>query len=189
MFDRQPLSSFRRTETSGTLRRRRCKLSCVNSTPRRRRSDAGRSWKWSTARGSPTCRTPELSNFKVSGTIVQFFRDHSKQVKWRHANYDVISEIIWNWQLRQLVRQSLFTISPTRGVVRAKRTHKLVHLGWLLEFYDSTRDKDDTTVGVGHSRRYCNTGYDQSQGRRPSTLKCIGPISQRRYRAQPSVRN
>ena len=36
---------------------------------------------------------------------------------------------------------------------------------------------DDTTVGVGHSRRYCNTGYDQSQGRRPSTLKCIGPIS------------
>ena len=33
------------------------------------------------------------------------------------------------------------------------------------------------TVGVGHSRRYCNTGYDQSQGRRPSTLKCIGSIS------------
>ena len=32
------------------------------------------------------------------------------------------------------------------------------------------------TVGVGHSRRYCNTGYDQSQGRRPSTLKCIGSI-------------
>ena len=49
--------------------------------------------------------------------------------------------------------------------------------GWLLGFYDSTRDKDDTTVGVGHSRRYCNTGYDQSQGRRPSTLKCIGSIS------------
>ena len=48
---------------------------------------------------------------------------------------------------------------------------------WLLGFYDSTRDKDDTTVGVGHSRIYCNTGYDQSQGRRPSTLKCIGPIS------------
>ena len=48
---------------------------------------------------------------------------------------------------------------------------------WLLGFYDSTRDKDDTTVGVGHSRRYCNTGYDQSQGRRPSTLKSIGPIS------------
>ena len=46
-------------------------------------------------------------------------------------------------------------------------------VGWLLGFYDSTRDKDDTTVGVGHSRRYCNTGYDQSQGRRPSTLKCI----------------
>ena len=23
--------------------------------------------------------------------------------------------------------------------------------GWLLGFYDSTRDKDDTTVGVGHS--------------------------------------
>ena len=50
-------------------------------------------------------------------------------------------------------------------------------VGWLLGFYDSTRDKDDRTVGVGHSRRYCNTGYDQSQGRRPSTLKCIGPIS------------
>ena len=32
------------------------------------------------------------------------------------------------------------------------------------------------TVGVGHSRGYCNTGYDQSQGMRPSTLKCIGPI-------------
>ena len=33
------------------------------------------------------------------------------------------------------------------------------------------------TVGVGHSQRYCITGYDQSQGMRPSTLKCIGPIS------------
>ena len=50
-------------------------------------------------------------------------------------------------------------------------------------FNDSTLDKDDMTVGVGHSRRYCNTGYDQSQGRRPSTRKCIGLISQRRYRA------
>ena len=29
----------------------------------------------------------------------------------------------------------------------------------------------------GHSRRYYNTGYDQFQG--PSTLKCIGSISQR----------
>ena len=28
------------------------------------------------------------------------------------------------------------------------------HAGWLLGFYDSTRD-NDTTVGVGHSRRYC----------------------------------
>ena len=44
------------------------------------------------------------------------------------------------------------------------------------------------TVKVGHSRGYCNTGYDQSQRRRPSTLKCIGSISQRRYRSQPSVR-
>ena len=43
------------------------------------------------------------------------------------------------------------------------------------------------TVGVGHSWRYCNTGYDQSQGRRPSTLKCIGSISQRSYRA-PTIR-
>ena len=59
--------------------------------------------------------------------------------------------------------------------------------GWLV-FNDSTRDKDDTTVGVGHSRRYCNTGYDQSQGRRPSTLKCIGSISKRIYRA-PTIRN
>ena len=34
------------------------------------------------------------------------------------------------------------------------------------------------TVGVCHSRRYCNTGYDhESQGMKPSTLKCIGPIS------------
>ena len=58
------------------------------------------------------------------------------------------------------------------------QTETILHeIGWLLGFYDSTRDKDDTTVGVGHSRRYCNTGYDQSQGRRPSTLKCIGPIS------------
>ena len=42
------------------------------------------------------------------------------------------------------------------------------------------------TVGVSHFRRYCNTEYDQSQGRRPSTFKCIGSISRRRYRAQPS---
>ena len=54
---------------------------------------------------------------------------------------------------------------------------KLCRFGWLLGFYDSTHDKDDTTVRVGHSRKYCNTGYDQSQGRRPSTLKCIGSIS------------
>ena len=57
---------------------------------------------------------------------------------------------------------------------------------WLV-FNGSTRDKDDTTVGVGHSRRYCNTGYDQSQGRRPSTLKGIDSISHRRYRA-PTIR-
>ena len=37
------------------------------------------------------------------------------------------------------------------------------------------------TVGVVHSRRYCNTGYDRPQGRRPSTLKCIGSIYIRRY--------
>ena len=62
---------------------------------------------------------------------------------------------------------------------------KLLWLGWLV-FNDSTRDKDDTTVGVGHSRRHCNTGYDQSQGRRPSTLKCIGPISKGDIEPQPS---
>ena len=56
-------------------------------------------------------------------------------------------------------------------------TCRSILVGWLLGFHDSTRGKDDTTVGVGHSRRYCNTGYDQYQGRRPSTLKCIGPIS------------
>ena len=49
-------------------------------------------------------------------------------------------------------------------------------IGWLV-LNDSTRDEDDTTFGEGHSRRYCNTGYDQSQGRRPSTLKCIDPVS------------
>ena len=49
-------------------------------------------------------------------------------------------------------------------------------IGWLMFNY-STRDKDETTVGLGHSRRYCNTGYDQSEGRRPSTLKCIGSIN------------
>ena len=58
-------------------------------------------------------------------------------------------------------------------------------LGWLV-FNDNTRDKDDTTVGVGRSRRYCNTRYDQSQGRRPSTLKCIGPISKGDIEPQPS---
>ena len=51
-----------------------------------------------------------------------------------------------------------------------------VAIWWLLRFYDSAISTM-MTVGVGHSRRYCNTGYDQSQGRRPSTLKCIGPIS------------
>ena len=59
-------------------------------------------------------------------------------------------------------------------------------VGCWLVFNDSTRDKDDTTVGVGHSRRYCNTGYDQSQGRRPSTLMCFGPISKGDIEPQPS---
>ena len=36
---------------------------------------------------------------------------------------------------------------------------------------------------MGYCRRYCYTGYDQSQGRIPSKLKCIGPIS---MRPQPS---
>ena len=64
------------------------------------------------------------------------------------------------------------------ATLKKPATHNLsdMYRWWLLEFYDSTRDIDDTTVGVGHSRRYCNTGYDQSQGRRPSTLKCIGSI-------------
>ena len=71
------------------------------------------------------------------------------------------------------------TISLLQFFLWEKRYLALRKFGgwWLLGFYDSTRDEDDTTVGVGHSRRYCNTGYDQSQGRRPSTLKCIGPIS------------
>ena len=43
--------------------------------------------------------------------------------------------------------------------------------GWCLTVVPVTK-----TVGVGHFRRYCNTGYDQSQGRRPSALKCTGPI-------------
>ena len=55
--------------------------------------------------------------------------------------------------------------------------------GWMLGLSDSAMSKM-MTVGVGHSRRYCNTGYDQSQGRRPSTLKCIGSISQRRFRPE-----
>ena len=53
---------------------------------------------------------------------------------------------------------------------------------------DNTRDKD-TAVEVGRSRRYCcNTGFDQSQGRRPSTLKCIGSIliSKGNIEPQPS---
>ena len=29
------------------------------------------------------------------------------------------------------------------------------------------------TVGVGHSRKYCNTGYDQSQGPRPSNSSAL----------------
>ena len=46
-------------------------------------------------------------------------------------------------------------------------------VGWLM-FNDSSRDKDDMTVGMDPLRGYCKTGYDQSQGRRPSTLMCIG---------------
>ena len=71
------------------------------------------------------------------------------------------------------------------GRLRPIRATLNLAFGWLV-FNDSTRDKDDTTVGVGHSRRYCNTGYDQSQGRRPSTLKCIGPISKGDIEPQPS---
>ena len=41
-------------------------------------------------------------------------------------------------------------------------------------------------VGVDHSRRYWNAGYDQSQGRRPSTLRCIGLISKGDIEPQPS---
>ena len=69
------------------------------------------------------------------------------------------------------------TLSDRSYISLISVLHVVLYSWWLLGFYDSTRDKDDTTVGVGHSRRYCNTGYDQSQGRRPSTLKCIGPIS------------
>ena len=36
---------------------------------------------------------------------------------------------------------------------------------------------------------YCNTEYEQSQGRRPLTLKCIGSISKGDIEPQPSVRN
>ena len=57
--------------------------------------------------------------------------------------------------------------------------------GWMLGINDSPMSKM-MTVGVGHSRRYCNTGYDQSQGRRPSTLKCIGSISKGDIEPQPS---
>ena len=93
----------------------------------------------------------------------------------------------WKETQKKKIHYILFSHNfQLNAFVRVFRKHSyLYHLifkirlmkWWLLGFYDSTRDKDDTTVGVGHSRRYCNTGYDQSQGRRPSTLKCIGPIS------------
>ena len=54
--------------------------------------------------------------------------------------------------------------------------------GWMLRFNMSMM----MTVGMGHSRRYCKTGYDQSQGRKPSTLKCIGSISKGDIEPQPS---
>ena len=61
-------------------------------------------------------------------------------------------------------------------------------LSWMDGCWGLTRVLISTiTVEVGHSRRYCNIGYDQSQGRRLSTLKCIGSISRRRYRA-PTIR-
>ena len=67
------------------------------------------------------------------------------------------------------------TAIPGRPVSRTETKITSEFQGWLvgwLVFNDSTRNKNDTTVGVGHSRRYCNTGYDQSQGRRPQ-----GPVS------------
>ena len=109
----------------------------------------------------------------------------------------------WSLQFRYINNQSLLgsvtendLVTQTVSDLWWNQTGSDLHMfitfcwwWWWLVFNNSTRDKDDTTVGVGNSRRYCNTGYDQSQGRRPSTLKCIGSISRRRYRAQPSVRN
>ena len=37
--------------------------------------------------------------------------------------------------------------------------------GWMLGFNDTAMSKM-ITLGVGRSRRYCNTGYDQTQGHR-----------------------
>ena len=53
--------------------------------------------------------------------------------------------------------------------------------GWMLGLKDHVMSMM-MTVG------YFNTGYDQSQGLRPSVLKRIGSLSQESYRTQPCIR-
>ena len=107
------------------------------------------------------------------GCIVDQVNIHSKRTCTSPSSLKKQDVSTLNCILANIIMQIWFA---STGNMKRQRP-VLLCSWWLLGFYDSTRDKDDTTVGVGHSRRYCNTGYDQSQGRRPSTLKCIGSIS------------
>ena len=76
--------------------------------------------------------------------------------------------------------------SFSQSVSHSVTDHRVNYVGWLVVGVLRQCSYQRWWLSewmMDHSRRYCNTGYDQSQGRRPSTLKCIGSISQRRYRA------
>ena len=66
---------------------------------------------------------------------------------------------IWLWFLQPIltVRGASYFMNGKMFRACVQSVHVDIWVGWLLGFYDSTRDKDDMTVGVGHSRRYCNT--------------------------------
>ena len=85
-------------------------------------------------------------------------------ITWVHSGF---SGYIW------LDTKSVFNKKPARLGL----TTELYQRRWLSEWVAPL------------DRPYCNTRYDQSQGRRASTLECIGSISRRRFRARPSVRN
>ena len=109
------------------------------------------------------------SDFEVQRLLVTYPRLlehvlHKLDSKWQKTKNVIVHKMFDGWCL---------TSAPVTKTIRLSE--------WV------TPGGTAIVIVIRHLPPSQNTGYDQSQGRRPSTLKCIGPIS--KGDIEPQARN